>query len=532
LFAVRFQSDAKEWCVVKQLGDFNLLLNALRLTSTDCKLKLPTKNMFDPSFGRKRLKQLKAFINELITDPQYLAQDCVKKFLGLDQLCPPGLPLTAQVDMETTEAKRAIPEDFVLVKKIGMGAFGQVYLANSRTTNGVFAIKVLKKKQQIERPSGVQQVMSERNVLIKSLQHPFLCKLRYTFQSASMLFFVMDYVNGGELYSYIQRERFTEERAKFYVAEIACALGYLHSEKIIYRDLKPENILLDGQGHIVLTDFGLCTNADGAQETGTVCGTPEYLAPESIRAGEYSYAVDWWGLGTVFYEMLYGLPPFFDTNRRKMHEAILTRPVKLGDNISEEAKQILLGLLHKSKEERLGSRLDFEEIRSHCFFRKMDWAALLARRIRPPFTPLVSSLADTRHVAPEFTCLPISVACRMNLTLSLIFSPQHLSLIQSNALDDPTPPSLWMTHSLGSLTTPLPFWENEYTTLVSVYILMLEPSAYGAVLDPFFGFGADRIPSTAFLLPGSLLIRLEEYYLDSNQESGPSWNNENKLSGL
>ncbi|TGZ50359.1 hypothetical protein CRM22_010859 [Opisthorchis felineus] len=410
LFAVRFQSDAKEWCMVKQLGDFNLLLNALRLTSTDCKLKLPTKNMFDPSFGRKRLKQLKAFINDLITDPQYLEQDCVKKFLGLDQLCPPGLPLTAQVDMETTEAKRAIPEDFVLVKKIGMGAFGQVYLANSRTTNGVFAIKVLKKKQQIERPSGVQQVMSERNVLIKSLQHPFLCKLRYTFQSASMLFFVMDYVNGGELYSYIQRERFTEERAKFYVAEIACALGYLHSEKIIYRDLKPENILLDGQGHIVLTDFGLCTNADGVQETGTVCGTPEYLAPESIRAGEYSYAVDWWGLGTVFYEMLYGLPPFFDTNRRKMHEAVLMKPVKLGDNISEEAKQLLLGLLHKSKEERLGSRLDFEEIRSHCFFRKMDWTALLARRIRPPFTPLVSSLADTRHVAPEFTCLPISAS--------------------------------------------------------------------------------------------------------------------------
>ncbi|GAA56888.1 serum/glucocorticoid-regulated kinase 1, partial [Clonorchis sinensis] len=326
LFALRFQSDAKEWCMVKQLGDFNLLLNAglcqeiFGIGSTVSSWSAPGRlNCIDYTL--------------------YL-QDSSSRYgdNGSQTVCP------CFVYPELCDLIcRAIPEDFVLVKKIGMGAFGQVYLANSRTTNGVFAIKVLKKKQQIERPSGVQQVMSERNVLIKSLQHPFLCKLRYTFQSASMLFFVMDYVNGGELYSYIQRERFTEERAKFYVAEIACALGYLHSEKIIYRDLKPENILLDGQGHIVLTDFGLCTNADGVQETGTVCGTPEYLAPESIRAGEYSYAVDWWGLGTVFYEMLYGLPPFFDTNRRKMHEAVLMKPVKLGDNISEEAKQLLLG---------------------------------------------------------------------------------------------------------------------------------------------------------------------------------------------
>ena len=198
--------------------------------------------------------------------------------------------------------------DFEFLKVIGKGSFGKVILAHHKQEKQMYAVKVLEKKMILKK-NETAHIMCERNVLLKNLNHPFLVGLRYSFQSHDKLYFVLDYVNGGELFFHLQKDRhFTEPRARFYAAEITSALGYLHSEGIIYRDLKPENILLDREGHIVLTDFGLCK--DGLRDrdtTNTFCGTPEYLAPEVIQKQSYDRTVDWWCLGAVLYEMIYGL---------------------------------------------------------------------------------------------------------------------------------------------------------------------------------------------------------------------------------
>ena len=212
------------------------------------------------------------------------------------------------LDLAGTERPHSKATDFEFLKMIGKGSFGKVLLARHKGEEKIYAVKVLNKKMILKRNEKTH-IMCERNVLLKNLNHPFLVGLRYSFQSRDKLYFILDYVNGGELFFHLQKEKiFTEARAKFYAAEITSALGYLHSEGIVYRDLKPENILLDAEGHIVLTDFGLCK--DGLRErdtTNTFCGTPEYLAPEVLKKESYDRAVDWWCLGAVLYEMIYGL---------------------------------------------------------------------------------------------------------------------------------------------------------------------------------------------------------------------------------
>uniref|UniRef100_A0A4W3GF33 non-specific serine/threonine protein kinase n=1 Tax=Callorhinchus milii TaxID=7868 RepID=A0A4W3GF33_CALMI len=299
---------------------------------------------------------------------------------------------------------QAKPTDFAFLKVIGKGSFGKVLLAKHKMDGKFYAVKVLHKKVILKRKEQ-RHIMAERNVLLKNVKHPFLVGLHYSFQTTDKLYFVLDFINGGELFFHLQRERcFPEARARFYAAEIASALGYLHSLNIVYRDLKPENILLDSQGHIVLTDFGLCKEGVSCTDTtSTFCGTPEYLAPEVLRKQPYDNTVDWWCLGSVLYEMLYGLPPFYSRDTAEMYEHILHKPLQLRPGTSNSACSILEGLLEKDRQRRLGAKEDFAEINCHPFFDLINWEDLDQKEIPPPFNPSVAGPEDLQNFDPEFT---------------------------------------------------------------------------------------------------------------------------------
>uniref|UniRef100_A0A1A8S077 Serine/threonine-protein kinase sgk-1 n=2 Tax=Nothobranchius rachovii TaxID=451742 RepID=A0A1A8S077_9TELE len=315
---------------------------------------------------------------------------------------------SATLSSANTETSQMRPSDFDYLKVIGQGSFGKVLLARHRKQGDYYAVKVLQKQMIIKRREQ-KHVMVERNVLLKGLQHPFLVGLHFSFQTPSALYFVLDYVNGGELFYHLQKDgSFPEPRAAFYAAEMAAALGYLHSLHIVYRDLKPENILLDRDGHVMITDFGLCKEGvaiDGIMLT--ICGTPEYLAPEVLKGHPYSPAVDWWGLGVVLFEMICGLPPFYSHSKVEMLENILYSPLQLPSGLSASAESLLQGLLERDVSKRLGQDLDIEELKDHPFFAFINWDDLVARRVKPPFVPQVTGPSDVSYIDPEFTRLPV-----------------------------------------------------------------------------------------------------------------------------
>ncbi|XP_063703591.1 RAC serine/threonine-protein kinase-like [Culicoides brevitarsis] len=321
--------------------------------------------------------------------------------------------------------KKVTLENFEFLKVLGKGTFGKVILCREKSTAKLFAIKILKKEVIIQKDE-VAHTMSENRVL-RSTNHPFLISLKYSFQTADRLCFVMQYVNGGELYFHLSRDRvFSEDRTRFYGAEIISALGYLHSQNIIYRDLKLENLLLDKDGHIKIADFGLCKeDITYGRTTKTFCGTPEYLAPEVLEDNDYGRAVDWWGTGVVMYEMLCGRLPFYNTDHEVLFKLILVEDVKFPRNISPEARSLLGGLLVKKPEERLGGGPDdYREIQSHAFFASINWHDLVLKKITPPFRPQVTSDTDTRYFDTEFTGESVE------LTPPDPKTGQHLSSIQ------------------------------------------------------------------------------------------------------
>ncbi|XP_007236577.3 serine/threonine-protein kinase Sgk2b [Astyanax mexicanus] len=306
------------------------------------------------------------------------------------------------------ERGRASAADFDYLKVIGTGSFGKVLLAKHRDNNRYYAVKVLQ-KHIVFRKKAEEHIMCERSVLLKTVNHPFLVRLHFSFQTKERLYLVMDYAGGGELFYHLQRERaFLEPRARFYAAEIASALGYLHSLHIVYRDLKPENILLDNEGHVVLTDFGLCKEGiAGRATTRTFCGTPEYLAPEVLQQREYDRTVDWWGLGAVLHEMLYGLPPFYSADRMLMLSNIMFQPLVLKDGVSKAGRDLLKRLLNRDRAKRLGAKHDVAELQHHSFFSSIQWDDLVAKKLRPPFIPLLSGPDDLTNIDPAFTNLPV-----------------------------------------------------------------------------------------------------------------------------
>ncbi|KAI0006255.1 Pkinase-domain-containing protein [Xylariaceae sp. FL0662B] len=295
-------------------------------------------------------------------------------------------------------------EDFELLKVVGKGSFGKVMQVRKKDTSRIYALKTIRKAHIISR-SEVAHTLAERSVLAQ-INNPFIVPLKFTFQSPEKLYFVLAFVNGGELFHHLQKEqRFDVNRARFYTAELLCALECLHGFNVIYRDLKPENILLDYQGHIALCDFGLCKlDMKDEDRTNTFCGTPEYLAPELLMGRGYNKTVDWWTLGVLLYEMLTGLPPFYDENTNEMYRKILSEPLHFpgADVVPPAAKDLLSKLLNRNPEERLGAA-GSAEIKAHPFFHLIDWRKLLQRKYEPTFKPSVADALDTVNFDPEFT---------------------------------------------------------------------------------------------------------------------------------
>jgi len=231
-------------------------------------------------------------------------------------------------------------------------------------------------------------------------------KLHYSFQTPDKLYLVMDFINGGELFFHLQSERkFSNDRARFYTAEIVLGLEHLHANGIIYRDLKPENLLLDSAGHIKMTDFGLSKEGLTTDErTNTFCGTPEYLAPEVLEGKEYNKAVDWWSLGTLIFEMLTGLPPFYDEDVQKMYNKKMTAQLVIPDYVDSKAKDIMRKFLDRNPLTRLQEPV---EIKSHPYFKEIDWEKLYKRDIAPPYIPTVSSKDSVKMIDRNFTNMDV-----------------------------------------------------------------------------------------------------------------------------
>ncbi|XP_070522322.1 atypical protein kinase C isoform X2 [Cardiocondyla obscurior] len=306
--------------------------------------------------------------------------------------------------------------DFELIRVIGRGSYAKVLMVELKRTKRIYAMKVIK-KSLVTDDEDIDWVQTEKHVFETASNHPFLVGLHSCFQTPSRLFFVIEFVRGGDLMFHMQRQRrLPEDHARFYVAEISLALNFLHEKGIIYRDLKLDNVLLDHEGHVKLTDYGMCK--EGIREgdnTGTFCGTPNYIAPEILRGEEYSFSVDWWALGVLLYEMLAGRSPFDLTSAAEdpdkntedfLFQVILEKTIRIPRSLSVKAASVLKGFLCKDPAERLGCAkrpTGFHDIMTHAFFKAIDWDMLEQKQVTPPYKPRLDSDRDLANFPPEFT---------------------------------------------------------------------------------------------------------------------------------
>lgn len=309
--------------------------------------------------------------------------------------------------------RKMTASDFEPLRCLGKGTYGTVHLVKQARTGKLFAQKQFRKASLTVKQQLVEQTKTERAILESINRHPYVVKLFYAFQDQERLYLILEYAQGGELFTRMLTEgMFPEETAAFYMAELVLALNHLHhTVGVVYRDLKPENILLDADGHLLLTDFGLSKVAvDGDYRCRSMTGTLEYMAPEVIQQQSYGAEVDWWSFGVLGFELLVGNSPFHANNDAKIQEKIVKSRLVLPFYMSADAKDLLTRLLRKKPKERLGARMpkDLQLIMGHRFFRKIEWNKLEKRQLEPPFKPIITNPELAENFSSDFTELAVS----------------------------------------------------------------------------------------------------------------------------
>jgi len=321
-------------------------------------------------------------------------------------LQPQQLQQQQLVGRQPSSRRKVGLEDFNFLAVLGKGNFGKVMLAEEKRSARLYAIKVLKKEFIIENDE-IESTKSEKRVFLAAARerHPFLVNLHSCFQTETRVYFVMEYVSGGDLMLHIQREPFTPRRAKFYATEVLLAVEHFHKQGIIYRDLKLDNILLTLDGHVKVADYGLCKEDMWfGSTTRTFCGTPEFMAPEILLEQAYGLAVDWWAFGILIYEMLLGQAPFRGDDEDEIFDAILEDEPLYPIHMPRDSVSILQKLLTRDPSRRLGSGpTDAAEIKAHPFFRDVNWDDVYSKRVPPPFCPTLNNPSDTSWFDIEFT---------------------------------------------------------------------------------------------------------------------------------
>jgi serum/glucocorticoid-regulated kinase 2 len=330
--------------------------------------------------------------------------------LNLDEESTDHFDVEASLCMHQKSKKKLTVEDFDLLKVLGKGGFGKVMLVKLKSdpTGELLAMKSLRKAALIKRKQ-LAHTETERKIA-QTVQHPFLVNLRYAFQTVDKLYLVLDFMGGGEIFFWLQKQRrFSKNRVRLYMAQMTLALEALHDRDIVYRDLKSENTLLDLNGNLRLTDFGLAKeNVKANSGAATFCGTPEYLAPEVLQNLGHGKGVDWWAMGTLCYEMIYGLPPFYNENMQRMYQYILEEkltwkgPLATGEH--DDTREILAGLLDRNPTQRLGCGLEgAKAIKEHRFFATLDFDKVLRKEYIPDFIPPATHEGDVSNFDQEFT---------------------------------------------------------------------------------------------------------------------------------